>query len=120
MGEWTRIYHELGPRVAGIRRFGAASLDLAWVAAGRYDGFWESSLQPWDSAAGCLLVREAGGSFRTTRAVRCRSATKPSWPATMRSIPSCTSWWLARSRRCGAAPVQNLHIGSGLPGNSAL
>ena len=61
MGEWTRIYHELGPRVAGIRRFGAASLDLAWVAAGRYDGFWESSLQPWDSAAGCLLVREAGG-----------------------------------------------------------
>jgi myo-inositol-1(or 4)-monophosphatase len=35
--------------------------DLAWVAAGRYDGFWESSLQPWDSAAGCLLVREAGG-----------------------------------------------------------
>lgn len=61
MGEWTRIYHELGPRVAGIRRFGAASLDLAWVAAGRYDGFWESSLQPWDTAAGCLLVREAGG-----------------------------------------------------------
>ncbi|WP_292959577.1 inositol monophosphatase family protein [Novosphingobium sp. UBA1939] len=61
MGEWTRIYHELGPRVAGIRRFGAASLDLAWVAAGRFDGFWESSLQPWDSAAGCLLVREAGG-----------------------------------------------------------
>jgi len=43
------------------RRFGAASLDLAWVAAGRYDGFWESSLKPWDTAAGCLLVREAGG-----------------------------------------------------------
>ena len=47
--------------VAGIRRFGAASLDLAWVAAGRFDGFWESDLQPWDTAAGCLLVREAGG-----------------------------------------------------------
>jgi len=61
MGEWTRIYHELGPRVAGIRRFGSAALDLAWVAAGRYDGFWESALQPWDTAAGCLLVREAGG-----------------------------------------------------------
>lgn len=61
MGEWTRIYHELGPRVAGIRRFGAASLDLAWVAAGRFDGFWESALQPYDTAAGCLLVREAGG-----------------------------------------------------------
>ncbi|MCW1383376.1 inositol monophosphatase [Novosphingobium sp. KCTC 2891] len=61
MGEWTRIYHELAPRVAGIRRFGAASLDLAWVAAGRYDGFWESSLESYDTAAGCLLVREAGG-----------------------------------------------------------
>ena len=61
MGEWTRIYHELGPRVAGIRRFGSAALDLAWVAAGRYDGFWESALQSWDTAAGCLLVREAGG-----------------------------------------------------------
>ena len=59
--EWTRIYGSLAPEVAGIRRFGAASLDLAWVAAGRFDGYWESSLQPWDSAAGCLLVREAGG-----------------------------------------------------------
>lgn len=46
---------------SGIRRFGAASLDLAWVAAGRYDGYWESGLQPWDIAAGCVLVREAGG-----------------------------------------------------------
>lgn len=61
MGEWIRIYAELGPRIAGIRRNGAASLDLAWVAAGRFDGFWESSLAPWDTAAGCLLVREAGG-----------------------------------------------------------
>ena len=61
MGEWIRIYSEIGPRVAGIRRVGAASLDLAWVAAGRYDGFWESALAPWDTAAGCLLVREAGG-----------------------------------------------------------
>ena len=59
--EWTRIYGALAPEVAGIRRFGAASLDLAWVAAGRFDGFWESSLAPWDTAAGCLLVREAGG-----------------------------------------------------------
>lgn len=61
MAEWMRIYAELGPRVAGIRRFGAASLDLAWVAAGRFDGFWESALEPYDTAAGCLLVREAGG-----------------------------------------------------------
>lgn len=59
--EWQKIYQELGPQVAGIRRFGAASLDLAWVAAGRFDGFWESELSPWDTAAGCLLVREAGG-----------------------------------------------------------
>ena len=50
------------PEVAGIRRFGAASLDLAYVAAGRYDGFWESGLEPWDIAAGILLVREAGGT----------------------------------------------------------
>lgn len=59
--EWTRILSAIGPQVAGIRRFGSAALDLAWVAAGRYDGFWESDLQPWDTAAGCLLVREAGG-----------------------------------------------------------
>ncbi|MCB2080566.1 MAG: inositol monophosphatase [Novosphingobium sp.] len=59
--DWTRIYRALEPQIAGIRRFGAASLDLAWLAAGRYEGFWESDLQPWDTAAGCLLVREAGG-----------------------------------------------------------
>jgi myo-inositol-1(or 4)-monophosphatase len=47
--------------VAGIRRMGAASLDLAYVAAGRCDGYWETGLQPWDVAAGVLLVKEAGG-----------------------------------------------------------
>ncbi len=46
---------------AGVRRFGAASLDLAYVAAGRFDGYWERDLAPWDIAAGILLVREAGG-----------------------------------------------------------
>jgi myo-inositol-1(or 4)-monophosphatase len=46
---------------AGVRRFGSASLDLAYVAAGRFDGFWERNLKPWDIAAGALLVREAGG-----------------------------------------------------------
>ena len=60
-GEWAKIYAELAPQIAGIRRFGAASLDLAWVAAGRYEGFWEKGLKPWDTAAGGLLVREAGG-----------------------------------------------------------
>jgi myo-inositol-1(or 4)-monophosphatase len=49
------------PEVAGVRRFGAASLDLAWVAAGRFDGFWEQGLSHWDVSAGMLLVREAGG-----------------------------------------------------------
>jgi len=48
-------------RTAGVRRFGAASLDLAYLAAGRYDAFWEVGLAPWDVAAGIVLVREAGG-----------------------------------------------------------
>ena len=48
-------------RTAGLRRFGAASLDLAYVAAGRYDAFWEFGLSPWDVAAGIVLIREAGG-----------------------------------------------------------
>jgi myo-inositol-1(or 4)-monophosphatase len=46
---------------AGMRRFGSAALDLAWVAAGRFDAFWERGLKPWDIAAGLLLVKEAGG-----------------------------------------------------------
>jgi len=51
----------LTEEIAGIRRFGSAALDLAWVAAGRFDGFWERNLSPWDVAAGIVLVREAGG-----------------------------------------------------------
>ena len=54
-------YRALFPLVAGIRRAGAASLDLAYVACGRLDGFWEIGLQPWDIAAGDLLIHEAGG-----------------------------------------------------------
>jgi myo-inositol-1(or 4)-monophosphatase len=53
--------------VSGIRRLGSAALDLAYVAAGRMDGFWEDSLSPWDVAAGILMVREAGG-FASDRA----------------------------------------------------
>ena len=52
------------PEVAGIRRSGSAALDLAWIAAGRYDIFWERGLSVWDIAAGILLVREAGGFAR--------------------------------------------------------
>lgn len=51
----------LVPRSGGVRRAGAAALDLAYVAAGRLDGFWEFGLEPWDMAAGVLLIREAGG-----------------------------------------------------------
>jgi myo-inositol-1(or 4)-monophosphatase len=57
MGELGRVL----PEVAGMRRCGAAALDLAWVAAGRFDGFWERDLSPWDMAAGLVLIREAGG-----------------------------------------------------------
>ncbi len=63
-GERPRFLEQLDAvmaATAGVRRFGAAALDLAYVAAGRYDGFWESDLSPWDLAAGILLVREAGG-----------------------------------------------------------
>lgn len=55
------IFKELTRRTAGIRRPGAASLDLAYVACGRLDGFWEFGLSPWDMAAGALLITEAGG-----------------------------------------------------------
>ncbi len=58
------ILRDLGqllPATAGVRRMGAASLDLAYVAVGRYEGYWEYGLQPWDIAAGLLLVQEAGG-----------------------------------------------------------
>jgi len=48
-------------KVSGVRRFGAAALDLAYVAAGRFDGYWERGLGKWDIAAGLLLVTEAGG-----------------------------------------------------------
>jgi myo-inositol-1(or 4)-monophosphatase len=48
-------------KVAGLRRHGAAALDLAWVSAGRFDGYWERGLSPWDMGAGIVLVREAGG-----------------------------------------------------------
>ncbi len=58
---FARTLGVLMPQVAGIRRFGAAALDLAWVAAGRYDGYWELGPKLWDVAAGLVIVREAGG-----------------------------------------------------------
>ena len=57
--------HQISQRVAGVRRFGSAALDLAFVAAGRLDGFWERDLKPWDMAAGLLMINEAGGKVTT-------------------------------------------------------
>jgi len=56
-GELTRVMHA----TAGVRRTGSAAIDLAWVASGRFDGYWHHGLSPWDTAAGILVVREAGG-----------------------------------------------------------
>jgi myo-inositol-1(or 4)-monophosphatase len=61
LDDYLRMFKQMTLGTQGIRRPGAAALDLAWVAAGRVDGFWEMGLSPWDMAAGALLVREAGG-----------------------------------------------------------
>jgi myo-inositol-1(or 4)-monophosphatase len=59
--QWTKAFTELMGSCADMRRAGSAALDLAYVASGRLDGFWEYDLSPWDLAAGSLLVSEAGG-----------------------------------------------------------
>ena len=59
--EFSKELQKIMAVSSGVRRFGSAALDLAYVAAGRYDGFWERGLNSWDIAAGILLVREAGG-----------------------------------------------------------
>jgi myo-inositol-1(or 4)-monophosphatase len=64
-GQFLKELHQISQKVTGVRRFGAASLDLAWVAAGRFDGYWERNLQPWDVAAGVLMVQESGGKVTT-------------------------------------------------------
>jgi myo-inositol-1(or 4)-monophosphatase len=56
-----RLFKAYLQRARAVRRFGAAALDLAYVACGRFDGFWEARLKPWDVAPGILLIREAGG-----------------------------------------------------------
>jgi myo-inositol-1(or 4)-monophosphatase len=60
---YLEIFSEFSQKVTGIRRPGAAALDLAYVACGRLDGFWEFGLNPWDIAAGILLIQESGGLF---------------------------------------------------------
>jgi myo-inositol-1(or 4)-monophosphatase len=61
-GEFLLELRRMMASVVGVRRCGAASIDLAWTAAGRFDGFWEQGLLPWDMAAGTVIVREAGGA----------------------------------------------------------
>jgi myo-inositol-1(or 4)-monophosphatase len=61
LDRYIKLFRSMMLRTAGIRRPGSAALDLAYVACGRYDGFWEAGLAPWDMAAGSLLVLEAGG-----------------------------------------------------------
>ncbi len=58
---YTGMFRDLVQKTSGLRRPGSAALDLAWLAAGRTDGFFEIGLNPWDIAAGCLLIKEAGG-----------------------------------------------------------
>jgi myo-inositol-1(or 4)-monophosphatase len=58
------------PKIAGIRRIGAGAIDMAYVACGRYDAYWEQSVSPWDLAAGAAIVSEAGGRVTDTRGGR--------------------------------------------------
>ncbi|HWE47443.1 MAG TPA: inositol monophosphatase family protein [Caulobacteraceae bacterium] len=66
--QYFKELHQLTQRVAGVRRLGSAALDLAWVACGRYDGYWERNLQPWDVSAGIIIVQEAGGMVSAVEA----------------------------------------------------
>ncbi|MBY0329684.1 MAG: inositol monophosphatase [Acetobacteraceae bacterium] len=59
--EFSAILARIMPHVAGVRRMGSAALDLCWTAAGRYEGYWELGIKPWDMAAGLVILREAGG-----------------------------------------------------------
>ncbi len=64
--DWIAMFRDVLVKSSGIRRAGSAALDLAYVACGRFDGFWELGLMPWDMAAGCLLIEESGGFVSDT------------------------------------------------------
>ncbi|HET9459123.1 MAG TPA: inositol monophosphatase family protein [Sphingomicrobium sp.] len=93
---WAKIYAAVAPEVSGIRRLGSAALDLAWVAAGRFDGFWEDDLDIWDTAAGVLLVKEAGG-FVTDYRGSDRSFERREYVAASASIHSKLQKLVARA-----------------------
>ncbi len=88
LGQMRRLM----PHTAGLRRPGSASLDLAGVACGRFDGFWENLLAPWDIAAGILLVREAGGLVTTLDGAPCPVATT----SVVAANPKMHGWLLER------------------------
>ncbi len=73
LDDYLAMFRAAVSESGGVRRAGAAALDLAWVAAGRLDGFFELALKPWDIAAGCLLIEEAGGEFG-------HLGGRPGWP----------------------------------------
>ena len=85
----VHFYHQLAMFTHGVRRAGSAALDLAYVACGRLDAFWEFGLNPWDVAAGVLLVREAGGQVSDMRGSRFPSAGRTSWPTTAWYTRAC-------------------------------
>ena len=91
MGQLERV----SAQVAGVRRLGTASLDLAYIAAGRLDGFWEYGLKPWDMAAGIVLIREAGGMVGPSRG---RRSPQPGYPGGRQpgDLPAAR-----RAARCG-------------------
>jgi myo-inositol-1(or 4)-monophosphatase len=78
------LFNLLAPRAQGIRRFGSAALELAWLAAGRLDAYFEYGLKPWDTAAGALLVQEAGGVVARLDG----QPYEPRWPDVLAATPA--------------------------------
>ncbi len=85
------FYHQMAMASHGVRRTGSAAIDLAYVACGRLDFFWEFGLKPWDMAAGTLLVAEAGGAVSryARRGPRCHRVASTCWPITARCTNRC-------------------------------
>ena len=96
--DYARQFVAVNREAAGIRRAGSAALDLADVACGRFDGFWELILAPWDTAAGLLLVREAGGIVTDLDGNPC----KPSHGPVVAGNPDIHPWLLQTVRQAGS------------------
>ncbi len=96
-GPSLREFSALVPQLRGIRRAGSAALDLAYVAAGRLDGYWERSLCPWDTAAGAILVQESGGCVRTISGDEWR----PEYPSILAASPSLLPTLASALREAG-------------------